>query len=399
MIRDRSPDGLRLQVIVYAGIDGATGKERYLRRTVRGTTKAATRKAAEEIERRLALQVADGQAQSTSATLGATIDAWLELAGPQLSPTTEREYRRKVDKHIRPELGNIRLSKLTTARLDRFYADKLAAGAAPASVRQMHAIIRRALSRAVRWGWTATNVAAVEGTAPSVPKRKRAAVTADDAARIIVATRSPAPGRRLTDPVFATYVWLAFVTGARRGELCALRWSHIDWTQQHARIEDSVLELDDELVTKSTKTDEPRTEALGPVTITLLREYRQVLLERALAGGVSFARDAYVCPGSIDGNVPLRPATMTQRFGRLVRRLKIPIRLHDLRHANASLLLDAGTPMSVVSGRLGHRDESTTANIYSHPMTAAERRAAEVIEELVAEQIAQLTAEQLVAGL
>lgn len=378
MIRWRGP--LSAQVIVYAGRDGATGLERYVRRTVRGDTPTKTRKAAEAAERRLTLELADGQRQVTTATLGDTLDAWLELVASELSPTTLAGYRMNIRVHIKPALGNVTLARLTTARLDRFYAQLRTQGLAPATVRRIHAIIRRALTNAQRWGWITANPAAVPGTAPKVPKHQIRPPELDVARRLI------AEADKGRDRDFGIVILLAATIGARRGELCGLRWSRVDLVDGVIEIVDTIIQTEDrEILVKATKTDEPRRVSLDPETLARLRGHRQHALERALAAGVKLVPDAYVASHVLDGSEPIRPEAITRRFIRLRDRIGATgVRLHDLRHFHATLLLDAGIPLATVSERLGHRDQSTTANIYSHPVSATDRVAAATIGRLLA---------------
>lgn len=370
-IRSRADDGLTLQVVVYAGQDQTTGKERYLRETVRGTTPTKTRKTAEAIERRLRLQVDERSHVTTTATVSDLLDAWLDLVGPTLSPKTVSGYRSHIERHLRPQLGALELTKLTTRRLDRHYGALRDSGLAPMTVRHVHAILRRALSYAVRWSWIPINPAAVEGTAPKIRKRTITPPTVAVAHQLLAA----ALARKDID--FGIIVAVAFGTGARRGELVALRWPKIDLDTAVITIDESVVDVGHVLYTKGTKTDESRRVAIDPDTVTLLRAHHQACLERAMAAGVKLDPDAYVASRELDGTVALWPDSVSHRFRNLSIKLGARARFHDIRHFHATQLLDAGVPLPVVSERLGHASIATTAEIYGHAVPESDRRAAD----------------------
>lgn len=373
MIRTRSDDGCTLQVVVYAGRDPRTARERYLRETVRDATPTKTRKKAEAAERRLKLQVDTNQHVVSDATVAELLDQWLALATPDLSPRTVSGYRSHIENHIRPNIGQVELAKLTTAHLDRLYGKLRSRGLSQMTVRHVHAILRRALGYAVRWSWIPTNPAAVEDTAPKITK------TAINPPPVDVAQRMLEAALARPDVDFGMIVALAVATGARRGELIALRWSKVDLDGALLTIDTSIVQVGRELHEKGTKTDEGRRVSIDADTVARLRGHRQVCLERGLAAGAPVVADAFVCSSSVDGADPLTPDSVTQRFGRLARSVGSTARFHDLRHFHATQLLDAGVPITTVSERLGHKDVSTTLNIYGHPVAEADRRAADTI--------------------
>lgn len=368
-ISEREP-GVWL-VRVYAGVDPVTGRARRINRTVHGGKRAA-----QSVERTLKNDVRDGKLTGSDVTLSEAIAGWLDRAAQDLSPTTVHKYRQYVDVHIGPMIGGIKLSRLTPHRLDVWYGELAEKGLAPASIRQAHAIVRRALGRAVRNGWITSNPAAVSEP-PKIPKRIRRALPAADARRIVGAALE-------ADSEFGILVVLCAATGARRGEVCGLRWADVDLDGGSVRFVEALVQYGNELEVKGTKTEEPRSVAVDAATVDLLKAHRARAIERAFAVGVQLAPEAYVATSSPDGRAPVRPDTLTQRFSRLVDRLELSgWRLHDLRHWHASTLLDAGVPLGTVSERIGHRDQSTTANIYSHALPATDRRAADVIGEVL----------------
>jgi integrase len=187
------------------------------------------------------------------------------------------------------------------------------------------------------------------------------------------------------DQELGLFLVLAVVLGARRGEVCRLRWSHIDLERGEVLVGGKITSLPGELRDEEwTKTHSKRRVAIGPSVVELLRVRRVDQAKQALAGGVSLSPDAYVFSHEADGSKPIRPDGVTQRFTALARRLGVPCRLHDLRHFLVTQLIASGVDVRTVSGRVGHRDGGrTTLGTYAHFQAAQDRQAAELMEGLI----------------
>ena len=122
------------QVIVYAGLDPLTGRQRQLTRQVNGS-----RRQAEKVEARLRTEVADGKHAGTRVkTLGELVDLWIErraASDKPISPDTVEDYRSLIAKKIKPALGGKRLHTVNTGVLDAFYDDLRRSGNAKAAAR------------------------------------------------------------------------------------------------------------------------------------------------------------------------------------------------------------------------------------------------------------------------
>jgi integrase len=188
------------------------------------------------------------------------------------------------------------------------------------------------------------------------------------------------------DPELGLFLVLAVVLGARRGELCSLRWSDVDFDQGDVLVAGSVIILPGQplLDRDVTKTRTKRRVAVGAGTLELLRTHRVEQAKAALAAGVALPPDAYVFSRAPDGSKPIRPDGVSHRFAELARRLGINCRLHDLRHFMVTQLISAGVDVRTVSGRAGHRDGGrTTLGTYAHFQVAQDRQAAELMERLL----------------
>jgi integrase len=143
------------------------------------------------------------------------------------------------------------------------------------------------------------------------------------------------------------------VTGARRGELCALRWSDVDWQRRTLRIARS-------LTAVRGQTTE------GPSKTHLRRDI-----------------DPYVLSSSADGSLPMLPDRLTDNYRNLTKKLGISTHLHELRHFSATEGIGAGIDVRTVAGRLGHADATTTLRIYAHALEARDRELAGVLDSAV----------------
>lgn len=177
---------------------------------------------------------------------------------------------------------------------------------------------------------------------------------------------------------------LAAATGARRSELLALHWSDIDEASARMTISRALVNGPNGLVVKDTKTHGVRRVALDPKTAEVLAEHRRRAEKASNACDVVMARDAYVFSHEPDSSAPWRPDSTTRAFRLLVKRAGTPgVRLHDLRHYVATRLLAAGVDVRTVAGRLGHRNASTTLNVYAHFVQDADVEAAAVLARLL----------------
>ncbi len=242
---------------------------------------------------------------------------------------------------------------------------------APATVRQVHAVIRRALHQAERWGWISRNPAALA----SPPKLVRVEIrppSPDQVARILRAARDE-------DSMLGLAVWLAAVTGARRGELCGLRWSDVDLEGATVVIRRSVAEISRRLTIKDPKTHQVRRIAVRRRDDRSPSGSSSNPSREALACGVALDDEAYVLSDDAAGRTPLHPDLFSDRFRRVVRKLEIRCRLHDLRHWHVTQALGAGLPVRDVAERVGHASATMTLDVYGHAIATADRKAAETV--------------------
>jgi integrase len=354
---------------VDAGRDPLTGRRQQKSVIFHGTAREADVALAE-----LITQASRGQVSVGTRTVADAIEAGLrqaELEG--LEPTTLRGYRTSADCHVIPALGTRRLSHLTAEHLDRFYGGLVEAGYSRSTVRGCHILICRVLDQAKRWGWVAANVGR-DARPPRQHTSSPKPVPIDMAQAMIERAAE-------LNPTLATLIVLAADTGARRGELCALRWRHLDEDSGTLRIEAAIGETN-VVYEKDTKTHQHRTVTVSAYALGWLLEHRDRHAKACALCGIEFSDEAYVLAPEPGGLRPLHPSSASRAFSRLRDRMDLPswVHLHGLRHLQVTQLLDAGVPLRSVSGRVGHRNPSTTTNIYAHWIQESDARSAEVVE-------------------
>jgi len=186
-------------------------------------------------------------------------------------------------------------------------------------------------------------------------------------------------------PTFAAVLRVGAATGARRGELCALRWSDIDLESKTLTIERGVIMVRGGVVERPTKTHNRRAIALDDGTVAVLSVHRDCERKVAAECGVVLAADAFVFSRRLGGTHPLRPDNCTTTFERLRNRAGLSgFSFKDAtRHLAATRLIGAGVDVRTVAGRLGHARASTTLDIYSHFLPERDREAAEILGALL----------------
>jgi integrase len=365
---------------VYAGKDPVTGQKRHASKTFKGTQRQA-----ETALSRFVTEVVEGQhAGSGSVTLAALLERYIaHCIDRDRSPTTVDSYRRHAA-NIRDGLGAVQLAKLRPEDFDQLYSVLRTRGVpggrgglSAASVKRHAAFISAALSQAVKWGWIASNPA-LKATAPTVHQAK-------------VNVPSPAElqsimerAQQSTRPDHALLLAIAAMTGARRGELCALRFSDVDLANGVIHFHRSLKQVGRTLTTGDTKTHQERSTALPASAVTMLRKYRRQLREQSERLEIPLAADPYVFSPVVDHGRPFSPSSLTQMFTRIAKQLEMPYTLHGLRHFAATQAIAGGHDVVTVASRLGHADPSVTLRVYAAPLADRDRALAESLGELVA---------------
>jgi integrase len=300
-------------------------------------------------------------------TVARLLDRWLVHCKPARTPMTFRDYQGKVERRLKPALGDIRLDKLRATHIDRAMTDWRDDGLSAASIRGLYAILAAALHQAYKWGWV-DEIATKKATPPSV-RRKQATVPTPRQLRDLIIT---AEARR-DGGVLAAAIALAAATGCRRGELCALRWSDIDLTTGTVTVGRSLGYVESRVVEGDTKTHQVRRLALDEFGVSVVRARIEAQRATAEAVGVELHADPYLLSRAVRGDQPCLPDGLTHGFAQTAKAAGVDFHFHQLRHFVASWALANGYDVRTVAGRLGHADASTTLKVYAHVIAARDQ--------------------------
>jgi len=365
-IRRRGPNSWQLRI--YVGIDPQSGRQRWATRTVRGSERAARRELARFADEASYARVHAG-------TLADLLVRWFETASGDWTASTKRETKSLVEHHLKPHLGHLPITKVTTADIDGFYAylrrcgGRMSRPLAAGTVHRVHVVLHRALTQAVRWEWIWLDPACRASPPRYVPAEIRPP-SAGEVAELVAHASA-------VNPSLGLFFLLAATTGARREELLALRWRDIDLREGSLAFQRSLVEGLDGPVLAPTKTRRSHRVALDASSVEALRAQQ----ERTAVPATERA-DRFVFSPKPDGMIPWHPNWVTKAFIRCRKEAGLShFRLHDLRHFMATEMLDGGVPIAVVSGRLAHARASTTLNVYAHAIPGGDRAAAQQLSE------------------
>jgi len=320
------------------------GRRRYLSAKTRAEAAAKVADATSAVRKGLARM-------DSATTLAAYLAEWQEGMHAIVSERVWRSYDSALRRHVLPELGRLRLADITTTRVSAMLAAATARGLRPGSVARVRSIIRGALEDAVRDGLLQRNPV-IHAPPPRAEPPPQRWLDVAEARRFLAAAADDRDGCMLS---------VLLLMGLRCGEAQGLRWA--DYSEER-----SLVEIRRTIYRRAGvwREGQPKTASsrralpLPPAAVALLTSER----ERQLALG-SWAPDAPLIQdpkGKVYGLFRLRAA-----LARVLAAAGLPrMRLHDLRHSTASVLLESGVPARVVADLLGHSTVSVTLAIYSH---------------------------------
>jgi integrase len=307
------------------------------------------------------------------------LEYWLEeVHKSKLRIGTYRTYRSVLNCHLLPGLGHIRLQKLISQHVQSLYSKKhTEEGLSPGRIRVIHIVLHKALNHAVRVNLVARNVCD-QVELPREERHKGLALTPEQAQQLLQKVHE----HRL-DALFT----LAVTTGMRIGEILSLRWQDVDLKAGLLQVRRTVGYYGKRgFVVGEPKTDSSRrTIVLPAFLVEKLKLHRTSQLEMRLQAGLAWMDNDLVFCNKRGGFVP--PQTIAYQFNKLLKDLGFShMRIHDLRHSAATLLLSMGVSLKVVQEILGHSTISTTADIYSHTLLSMQKEAMNKMDDLFRQQ-------------
>ncbi len=371
----REKSGGRWEVVVSVR-DPLTGGHRKVSRTMIGT-----RKQAEDRLARLRTEIADGDV-APKATTGSMdtyselLDRFIEAKRAQgLSPTTTARYE-SASIPLREAFGDRRPDQVGAEALEGLYGRLLAAGKSPGTVRKVHEAARGAGDLAFRYGRTRRNLAA-DAKAPRVNNPQKDAPTPAQVKKLIETAAK-------TNPTLAALIHVGAATGARRGELLALRWSDVDLDAATMSISRALILDGKKLIEKRTKTGAGRRITLDSGTVAVLRDVRTTSEKLCAELGGQLHAKGYVFSGQPDGSKAMRPDSVTWAFSKVADRADLDFTFYEsTRHFAASELVGAGMDLRTTADRLGH-DVRVLLSRYAHRRPGRDEAAAEMMASVLA---------------
>jgi integrase len=355
-------------------------------------------------------------------TIGQYLSRWLvDVARSRVRPLTYRSYENAVSRYIVPHLGHRRLAHVTPEHVQAWLSTLERNGVSAARRAYVRVILRNALNTALRWRLVVRNAATLVDP-PRTVAHEIHPLMPEQAQQLLAAAQSHRLGSLIT---------VALSCGLRRGEMLGLQWPDVDLDagmlhvrralqrfggdgatrrpllaaqrrlrqmlkgkdvtsdQRHVLREElaSVIEklraIKTSLQVVELKSARSRRSiALPGVAVAALRAHRVRQLEARLAAGARWQERGFVFTSGI--GTPLEPRRITREFTALLQSAGLPvIRLHDLRHSCATLLLVQGVSPRVVMETLGHSQVSLTLNTYSHVLPALQREAATKMDAIL----------------
>jgi integrase len=298
-------------------------------------------------------------------------------AKPRLRYRTYEDYVSWLQRYVREPLGQRKLSELRALDIQKLYSEMQERGLSARTVRYTHAILSSALKQAVRWGMLSRNPAELV----QLPKQQRQEMRA----------LSPLETKRFLDAVaatrHATLFQFAVTTGMRPEEYLGLQWKDLDFKAGTAIVQRVVVYRQKGGGWQFTEPKTSRSRRTIPLPVSIVRALhdhkRQQNEHRLLLGPEWQNHDLVFCT---ELGTPLNLQNLTQRHFKPALRqagLSESVRLYDLRHTCATLLLQAGENPKVVSERLGHASITLTLDVYSHVLPDMQKAAAEKLERML----------------
>lgn len=370
------------------------GKRHLKRETLKGVTKKQAeailaQREAEVLAKRKALEL--GERVKDQITIGELLDQFMESKRTNIEATSLKRYASYVALYLKPRFGAVKSGSLRPYHLTAAYAGWQANGCdgkevSPRTVRHVHELFRNVLNWGVRKDLVSQNAAAKldKYDLPKVTKQKPVALTESELQTLLNEAKNPSSrsekrGYLSAQPWFYPAMAFAAYTGARRGEVLALRWQDVNFELRSVTIARSVTE---QMEFKTTKNDKTRTIQLPETLCAILKSQRAEQAKDRLALGPAY-KDADLVFARADGS-PNDPWNFGRAALSCIKRAKVtPITLHGLRDTHASLCAKAGVPLEVVSKRLGHASISITAERYLDVYADRDAAAAEAFDRLV----------------
>lgn len=372
-IRKRTnKNGITYQVVIDKGIN-KVGKR------LRDYYTAASSKEAKQL---LAEKISEfnkgSYIEPSKITVENVCAQWVETyVKPSLAPSTVRGYEVNLIRHIYPYIGNIPVQKLTPLQVQNVYSELKEKGLSPRSIQYVHTTLHEALQYAYKMQMVPRNP--VEFVSPPKQVKYKADIYSEEE---VIKLLEAAKGTEWEIPM-----QLAAGLGLRRGEILALKWGDIDFKTDSVHVQRNLVCINKQKLFSTPKTEAgDRVISMPDYLANSLQEHRKKqALQRFSAGKLYQMNDLVCCKQ--DGS-PYHTGTFSKYFSAFLEEHGLRhIRLHDLRHTNATLMLKYDVPAKVASERLGHANINITLDTYSHVIKEMQTEVADKFEENIFDKL------------
>lgn len=368
IIERRKPDGKNPGTyLIRLELPRVNGKRKTLNHTVHGRKRDA-----ETVLAELLLEKSRGRLVApTRETLQQYVEKrWKPAAvSSRVTPRTLDGYMAALERYIFPDLGGVKLSSIGPWDVQRVYAKMTQRGLAARTVRHTHAVLNNAMKQAVKWRLLSTNPCDAVDLPESKGKIKREGLSAEQISAFLDAA---------ADSPYKAHYHVLFSCGLRPGELFGLTWPDVDLAACELTVRQAVTYGPDRTVILSTpKTNQIRRVAFTPELASILSEHKERTREIVNPRQLVFP--------TIDGGLQHPNHWSKADFKGLLAKAGLPLetRLYDTRHSMATLALQAGVPVHVVSARLGHASAKMTLDTYAHAIKGDQATAANALATLI----------------
>ncbi len=359
---------------VTVGRDPGTGKQ--IQRSITGKTQKEVLQAAKELRHDVDTGI---YTEPSKMTLGQWLDTWLnEYVAPSVKPLTLSTYQSRTETHIKPALGNIKLTALNATQIQTFCNNlSREKNLASKSVVNTIAILRKALMQAVELRYILYNpVDPVK--LPRIQRKEIKPLSESDVSAFLADIKN---GEQLERLFIVT-----LFTGMREGEICGLSWDSVDFKNGTITVKQQLQkgkEKGSSHYIATTKNGKARTITVAPYVIDVLKAQFLEQKKNHLNMGIAWKNEWNLVFTYPDGGY-IPPQTVLKRFKKVVARIGRPeARFHDLRHTYAVMSLQEGDDVKTVQENLGHATASFTLDIYGHVSEKMKRDSAARMQNLI----------------
>ena len=304
------------------------------------------------------------------------LEEWLVTVQSSKSPSTVGIYSRVLNRHVDPILGAVQVKDINPDQIQTLYSQRLSEGFSKHAVHQIHQVLHVAFEHALKLRLIPRNP--VSYTSPPKPKRTEMSFYDESQVQTLLLT-----AQSITDHYYPLY-YLAVHTGMRQGELLGLKWEDLDWNRRTLNVHRQLAYLPGgafEFRDPKTKHGK-RTILLSTGAIDILRQNQDNHLHQRRRKGDAWQEHGLMFPSKT--GTPVNPSNLRRAFRELLKKSGLPkIRFHDLRHTAASLMLNNGTDVLIVSRRMGHAQASITLDVYGHLIPSKQEDVVQLMDEIL----------------